>query len=101
MSELAAVIQRIVQDTVGAMKMTDMATGTVVSADPLSIQPDVSMPPLPAAALVLTDMVRERIVPVRGGMGNVMVREGLKPGDKVLMMRVQRGNKYIVLSKIT
>ena len=44
---------------------------------------------------------RHKVSAIRGGMGNVTVREGLKPGDKVLMMRVQRGNKYIVLSKIT
>ena len=101
MYEFAGVIQRIVQDRVAAMKPADMATGTVVCASPLSIQPDTSMPPLPAAALELTDTVKERVVPVRGGDGTVTVREGLGAGDKVLMLRVQGGNRYIVLSKLT
>lgn len=101
LSELAGVIQKIVQNTIQAMKLTDMSTGTVISAAPLSVQPDASLPPLPSAALILTDTVRERSVLVQGGPGSVAVREGLKTGDKVLMLRVQRGNKYLVLSKIT
>lgn len=101
MSELAGVIQQIVQNTVLAMKMTDMATGTVVSTGPLSVRLSAGMEPLPAAALELTDAVKERTVPVRGGEGTVTVREGLKAGDRVLMLRVQRGNRYIILSKLT
>lgn len=100
MSELVGVIQQIVQNTVAAMKPADMATGTVVSADPLSVRTDTGMSPLPAAALELTDAVRERVVPVQGGEGTVTVREGLRAGDKVLMLRVQGGNRYIILSKL-
>lgn len=102
MDELIGVIQKIVQNTIRAMKPTDKATGTVLSADPLSIQTDTSMPPLPAAALLLTDAVKERTAMVQGGEGgSVTVAEGLKAGDRVLMLRVQNGNQYIVLSKIT
>lgn len=101
MSELAGVIQQMIQNTVSAMKPADMATGTVVCAAPLSVRISASMPPLPAAALVLTDTVRERTVPVQGGDGTVTVREGLRAGDKVLMLRVQGGNRYIILSKLT
>ena len=93
--ELAGVIQQIVQNTVQTMKMADKATGTVES--------------IPAAALVLTDTVKERIVPVENCQGctgadrctgTVTIREGLKVGEKVLMVRVQGGNQYIVLSRI-
>ncbi len=101
MSELVGVIQQIVQNTIQAMKPADMATGTVISASPLSVQPDIHMPPLPEKALILTDTVRERIVDVQGGDGRVVVREGLRSGDKVLMLRVQNGQRYLILSKIT
>ena len=101
LSELVGVIQQIVQNTVRAMKPADMATGTIVSISPLSVQPDIHMPPLPEKALILTDTVRERTVDVQGGEGKVAVREGLRPGDKVLMLRVQNGQKYLILSKIT
>ena len=59
------------------------------------------MQSIPEAGLILTDTVKERTVNVQGGSGSVAVREGLKPGDRVLMLRVQNGNQYIILSKIT
>lgn len=108
--ELVGVIQQIVQNAVEAMKMADKATGTVESISPLRIRVDASMQSIPASALSLTDTVKERIVPVKncqecsgsgGCTGTVTIREGLKVGEKVLMMRVQGGNQYIVLSRIT
>lgn len=102
MSELIGVIQQIVQNVIQAMNLTDKATGTVLSIDPLSVQVDMNMPPLPDAAILLTDAVKERVAPVQGGEGGtVMVSEDLKPGDKVLMLRVQRGQQYIILSRIS
>ena len=84
MSELVGVIQQIVQNTIQAMKLTDKATGTVLSIAPLSVQTDSSMQPIPAAALTLTDTVQGE----------------LAAGDRVLMLRVQNGQQYIILSKI-
>lgn len=109
-TELAGVIQQIVQNTVQTMKMADKATGTVESVSPLRIKVDAGMQSVPEAALLLTDTVRERIVPVEncggcsgadGCTGTVTIREGLKVGERVLMVRVQGGNQYIVLSRIT
>ena len=51
MSELIGVIQQIVQNVIQAMNLTDKATGTVLSIDPLSVQVDMNMPPLPDAAI--------------------------------------------------
>ncbi len=108
--ELAGVIQQIVQNTVQTMKMADKATGTVESVAPLRIKVDASMQSIPAAGVLLTDTVKERIVPVENCQGctgadqctgRVTIREGLKIGEKVLMVRVQGGNQYIVLSRIT
>ncbi len=84
MSELVGVIQQIVQETIQAMKLTDKATGTVLSTAPLSVRTDMSMQAIPATALLITDPVRGRLV----------------AGDKVLMLRVQNGQQYIILSKI-
>ncbi len=108
--ELVGVIQRIVQDTVQTMKMADKATGTVESVSPLRIKMDASMQSLPASALLLTDTVKERVVQVKnckecsgagGCTGTVTIRKGLKVGEKVLMLRIQGGQQYIVLSRIT
>ena len=101
MSELIGVIQRIVQNTINSMNMADKATGTVESVSPLRVKIDSSIQSVPSAALLLTDTVRERVVPVQGGQGTVTVREGLKEGDRVLMLKVQNGQQYIILSRIT
>lgn len=82
--ELVGVIQMIVQESIQAMKLTDKATGTVLSTAPLSVRTDMSMQAIPAAALLITDPVRGELV----------------AGDKVLMLRVQNGQQYIILSKI-
>ena len=86
-TELLGVIQEIVKNYVNAIKMTDKATGTVIKTSPLTI---------------LTSNVIERTEQVKGGAGGtVTVTEGLKAGDKVLLLRVQKGQQFIVLSKIT
>lgn len=102
MTGFVGVIQQIVKNYVDAIKMTDKATGTVTKTSPLTIQTDTSLPPISGNALILTSNVIERIVTVQGGAGGtVTVTEGLKAGDKVLLLRVQKGQQFIVLSKIT
>lgn len=101
MSELTGVLQQLTQEVIKGMRLTDMAVGTVVSSSPLAVQTDSSMPPIPETALSLTDAVIARTVKVQGGAGGtVTIHEGLKTGDKVLMLRVKNGQNYIVLSKI-
>ncbi len=102
MTGFVGVIQQIVKNYVDAIKMTDKATGTVTKTSPLTIQTDTSLPPISGNALILTSNVIERIVTVQGGAGGtVTVTEGLKIGDKVLLLRVQKGQQFIILSKIT
>ena len=100
MNELS-VIQMIIQGTVEAMNLTEKSAGTVVSVSPLSIQKEQNGIPIPEKALILTDAVRAKTASVQSGAGGtVVINEGLKVGDKVLMLRVEHGNAYIVLSKI-
>ena len=33
-------------------------------------------------------------------LGKVVIREGLKQGDKVLLLRVQGGQQYVILDKV-
>ncbi len=102
MTGFVGVIQEIVKNYVNAIKMTDKATGTVTNKSPLTIQTDTSLPPISGSALILTSNVVGKSVPVRGGVGGIVtVTEGLNVGDKVLLLRVQKGQQFIVLSKIT
>lgn len=105
MADLIDVLNMISQNNQAAQKPADIAFGTVTSISPLSIQVDGSMQSIPAAAIILTSAVVERIVDVDGVSEEmphltVKVTEGLSAGDKVVMLRVSRGNRYIVLSKV-
>lgn len=101
MSDLIEEIQKIVQDNVEAGKPADVAFGTVTSLSPFTVALIGTMQPLPSAALYRTVGVMPRTVNVTGGDGGtVVVNEGLTVGDKVLMLRVSRGQAYIVLSKV-
>ena len=99
MTGLIGVIQTVIKNYLDAVKLTDKATGTVVSVSPLTIKTDTSLPPISGEALILTSNVCETKA-VRGGSGTVTVTEGLKVGDKVIMLRVQKGQQFIVLSKV-
>ncbi len=101
-TDLKGVIQEIVQECITAMKPADLVTGTVLSVSPLSVQPDASMPPIPKAALLLTTTVIGKIEHVQGGAGGtVEINPGLKAGDKVIMLRVSKGQRYLILSTIS
>lgn len=102
--DLLAVLNQAIQNNTEAQKLTDLAIGTVTSKSPLKIQTRVDMPPLPAEVLLLTDSVKERVENVIDSneqvIGTVTVQHALETGDKVLMLRVLKGQQFIVLSKI-
>ena len=101
MSELIDVLNMIAQDNAKANKPADIAYGTVSSISPLTVKLDDTMLPIPDVALVLTENVKSRSAKVQGGGGGTVVsNEGLAVGDKVVMLRVSRGNRYIILSKV-
>lgn len=104
MGDLIATIQAIVQESTKGMKTADMATGTVTSLSPVSVKVDQTMQSIPAQAIMLTDAVREKTVDVKGidgtKIGTADVGNGLNVGSKVLMLRVQQGQCYIILSKL-
>lgn len=100
MADLIDEIQKIVQDNIEAGKPTDVAFGTVTSIDPFRVSLIGTMQPIPTGALYRTVGVVPRTVSVTGGEGTVIINGGLAVGDKVLMLRVSRGQAYIVLSKV-
>ena len=101
MSDLLGVLQQIMQENQQAMKPTELAFGTIVSVGPLSILVDNTTEPKPEPELILTDSVVARSAKIQGGSGGtVVINPGLAAGDRVVMLRVQRGQQYIVLSKV-
>jgi hypothetical protein len=101
--DLIEVIQKIQQDGFEQMKPTDLVFGTVVTATPLTIQIDTLMQPLPEEALVKTEAVIPKSysgTTSDGASFTAVINVGIQPGDKVVMLRCQHGQRFIVLSKV-
>lgn len=76
-------IQQAVKNMIDNMKLTDYVYGEVTSISPLKIKIDQKLE-LPFSVLILT----------------TMVVNDLEVNDKVILLRVEKGQKYIVLSKV-
>ena len=95
---LLDVIQEAIRQNIAAAQLTDMVTGTVVSVDPLEIQTDTTQASLKQEVLVLTESVFG-VSAVQSGNVLDISDSGLSLGDKVILLRVQHGQRFIVLSR--
>ena len=120
---LVKAVKRAAIDAVMAQKPMAMCLGEVVSASPLKISVDQKMT-LTAAQLMLTNAVRDHTVymtvdhttgSASGGSGDASfashthtykgkkkytVHYGLKAGEKVILLRCDGGQKFIVLDRV-
>lgn len=127
--ELKDVIQQMVDEAVSARMPTELQIGTVTGVSPLEITLDTQMTPLRQSVLYLSETVVEKKIPVlehthqtaQGatqpallqseiicdehgtGLGvkdnSIIFNNALQVGDKVLLMRVQGGQKFVILSR--
>ena len=103
--DLVGVIQQIIQANLEAQKLTELEAGTVTSVSPLMIKVTADLPELPADVFVLTEAVKawneEAVVDYPGGTSQTVTihHKGLQVGDKVVLLRVLKGQKYIILSR--
>lgn len=126
--QLVDTIQQIAQQSFNAQQPTDLCIGTVVSASPLQITINTAMAPLQSSVLYLTSAVIEKkisvlkhthiadslqtsealedVVCMENGVAlptdaqYITINRALQAGDLVLMLRVQKGQKFIVLSRV-
>lgn len=126
--ELSDVLHQMMQQSQQAGQPTELRVGTVVSTSPLEISINSAMPNLQAGVLYLTSAVVEKKIPVlshthtvgdsqtgealqsmvctENGQalpvenGYMILNRALQSGDKVLLLRVQKGQKFIVLSRV-
>ena len=128
--DLYQVMQLMMQKNQQAMQPTDLAIGTVTSASPLEITSNTAMAPLRQSVLYLTENVIEKKIPIlqhnhtcpdgttsnallQGEIicqedgsslpvegGYIILNRALAVGDKVLLLKVQRGQKFVVLSRV-
>ena len=120
---LSGAIKMISKASSDQSKPTDIRYGTVVSTSPLKVQISAELT-LPQSVLVVPRSLTDYTVSVSmnwnttsesGGAGesafashnhgingtkSITIHNGLKVGDKVLLLRQQGGQSYIVLDKI-
>lgn len=120
---LVKAVKRAAVDAVNAAKPVSYCLGEVVSTSPLKITVDQKMT-LTAAQLILTNAVRDYVVymtvdhsteSTSGGSGDASfsshrhkytgkkkytVHLGLKKGEKVILLRCDGGQKFIVFDRV-
>lgn len=114
--ELKDILQQMIQQTMNASQLTDLQVGTVTSTSPLEITISPAMAPLRAGVLYFTSAVVEKKITKNSLIDSVVCYENgtalpsdndyiflntaLSAGDRVLLLRVQSGQKFIILSRI-
>lgn len=106
MSELLSIIKKAAVEAVEASDPAGITYGTVVSDSPLLVSIDQKLT-LSQEFLILTKNVRNYTVEVTDGSvtgaaegRTSVIRNALKKGDALIMIKQQGGQKYIVLDKI-
>ena len=113
--DLIDAINHVIQSNIEAQNLTDLTLGTVETVNPISIKISAELPAIPESALYLCDSVKSRTEDVKATstlaslitglsegdvIGTVEVNSGLSVGDNVIVLKVMRGQEYIVLSKV-
>lgn len=95
-----ALVNLIKQASMGAFESSNPVAvlfGTVVKANPLEVNVEQRFT-LTRDFLVLTERLTEYKTTIAGQ--EVVIRKGLQAGDKVILLRVQGGQQYIVWDRV-
>lgn len=93
MGSMLALIKQAAFEAVQASNPVNIFFGTIKSADPLEVDVDQRFI-LTQEFLILTDATREL------RYGDTILRPKLKKDDRVILMRVQGGQQYVILDKV-
>lgn len=103
MSNLVEVIKRVALEAVNASQPTSLVVGMVVGTTPLQITIDQKLT-LDEDFLILTNNVKDHYVDIKVSEADEKKKRfmyyGLKQGESVLLIKIQGGQKYIVLDRI-
>lgn len=97
MSELVDALQVTIKNTVKAMDMLDSGFATVVSLSPVTLRIQTSKLTITEPVVIISENVRYRAVTIQGE--TVILNPGLRVGDKVLYLKANSGQNYIVIAK--
>ncbi|MGK5512059.1 DUF2577 domain-containing protein [Brevibacillus formosus] len=90
---LLALIKQAATEAVDASNPVGVFFGTIKSTTPLEIDIDQRFV-LTKEFLVLTEGTKEL------RYGDIILRPALKVGDRVVLLRIQGGQQYVVLEKV-
>lgn len=100
-SGLIGIIKQASMDAIENAQMCDLRYGTVVSTSPLKVQV-TNLFTIPKALLVVPKHLTDYDVKmdIDGETRTVTVRNALKTGDKIALLRKQGGQSYFILDRI-
>ncbi len=108
MAELYDAMKNVAKTVVENSELCDIVIGQVVSISPLEVKISDRIS-LDSDQLLLTQAVTQKTVNCAhihksddptGLPTPIIVIEGLKAGDEVLLLKVQKGQRYVILSKV-
>lgn len=101
LNSFLADIKRAALEAVMAAKPFSLTFGTVVSTSPLRINVDQKLT-LAAEQLILTNAVRDysASIKVDNNDKNISFQFGLKTGERVILLRADGGQQYLVLDRV-
>lgn len=101
MSNIIEIIKKVALDAIEESNPCTVLYGTVTGINPLKINIEQRLT-LDKDHLLLTDNVKDYDVDVTNikGKQKVTIHNDLKIGEKVLLLRIQGGQKYLVLDRV-
>ena len=100
-NDLLKIIKQAAVNAVNASKPVHIVFGTVLNVSPLKIKIEQKLI-LESEQLILTRNVTnyKTSIVIDGEIKNITINNGLKINNHVLLVRMQEGQKYIVLDRI-
>lgn len=100
-TDLLRLIKKAAVDAVNASYPTDVAFGYVISVSPLQINVEQKLT-LTSAQLILTNNVTDYKVKISSGDEEKIytIHNSLAVGDKVVMLQMKGGQKYVVIDRM-
>ena len=98
MSEIINSLQIMIQNCVRAMGLLDAGYATVISSSPLTLKIQASQLEVKESVAIMSENVRYQEVIVQGE--KIIINHGLAAGDKVLVLKANSGQNYIVIAKV-
>ncbi|MHA7966605.1 DUF2577 domain-containing protein [Paenibacillus sp. CAU 1782] len=96
-------IKKAGMGAVEAGNPVQLLQGEVVSANPLSVKVDQRFV-LPADFLIVPESLTELEIDLSQVYGSntapILVRRGLEAGDSVILLRMQGGQRYLLLDRL-